>query len=360
VKPRVILLSTFLTPFRSGAEACAEEIALRLCDRFDITIVTARLQKDAPKRETLQGKVPVLRIGFGSPVDKWLYPFLAPCTCRGIARYSAGGGPLLLHAILETFAGLALVFCRVLLPSGKRILTLQTLNRSFLKGPIIRSAEHVTAISEALRKIAKKKGKEALLIPNGLDLSLVPNIPKVPGRLLFVGRLEKMKRVDLLLKIFKEIRAELPSGVHLRIVGDGSEREHLQVLATTLGLTDRVTFVGKLSPEGVYKEYAEAEIFCSLPKTEALGNVFLEAQACGCAILATRTGGIPDIVKDGVTGLLTDIHDFSGQLKGLRRLIKDDAFRKTLAEAGRMHAKNYDWSSIAMAYRKLYESVAQS
>src|SRR3989338_11439240 len=78
MKPRLIILSAFLSPFRSGAEACAEEVALRLSDRYGITIVTARLRGDLPREDFLRGKVKVVRVGLGFGFDKWLFPFLAP------------------------------------------------------------------------------------------------------------------------------------------------------------------------------------------------------------------------------------------------------------------------------------------
>ncbi len=358
MKPKVIILSTFLSPFRSGAEACVEEVALRLAEDFDITIITARLKRELPKKDMLEGKVPIRRVGLGNALDKWLFPFLAALACRGMARYAPPGQKIILHAVLETFAGLALHFCGGIVPGAKRILTLQTTNRSFLKGPIIRSPHAVTAISSALTHIAKRKGrKEVTLIPNGIDLSLVPAIERVPDRMLSVGRLEKMKGVDVLLRAYAEIRTDLTSGAELRIVGDGGERAALTQLAAKLGILDRVKFVGRISHRDVYTEYAQAEIFCSLPRSEALGNVFLEAEACGCAILATNVGGIPDIVEDGVTGLLIPPDDLSAAVKGLRRLLKDSTFRKTLGDAGQKQAKYFDWSNIAMQYKKVYENV---
>src|SRR3989339_699112 len=78
---RIVVLSTFATPFRSGAEACAEEVPQALKDRFNFTIVTARLRRDLPKRDSIGG-VPVVRVGIGRPLDKWLFPILAPLAVR--------------------------------------------------------------------------------------------------------------------------------------------------------------------------------------------------------------------------------------------------------------------------------------
>ena len=92
--PRVVILSTFLTPFRSGAEACAEEVARQLSRKFDITIITARLQKDLPVHDVLDGKVKIRRIGSGFGFDKWLFPFLAPFAARRLQ-------PQIIHGILD-------------------------------------------------------------------------------------------------------------------------------------------------------------------------------------------------------------------------------------------------------------------
>lgn len=386
-KPRIVILSTFLTPFRSGAEACAEEIALRLCDRYDITIVTARMRRDLPKKDLLpfdgaqgkQGKVPVQRVGFGFPFDKWIFPFIAPFAVKKLRDASrqparvilrspsesegvskdAGGPPqhdvFIIHAILETFAGLALHFCKFLIPSAKRILTLQTTNRSFLKGMVVRSPHHVTAISTALVTLARNLGRSDIThIPNGVDLSAIPEAQKVPGRILFVGRLEKWKGVDVLLKAFAPIDH---STAHLRIVGDGSERKTLESLARELHIEDRVTFVGQLPPPAVYQEFAQAEIFCGLSRSEAFGNVFIEAQAAGCAVIGTNVSGIPDIVEDGATGLLVPPDDEQAAERALRQLLGDTSLRQKLAQSGVQNARQYDWPIITEEYSRVYELV---
>ena len=79
MKPRIVILSAFLTPFRSGAEACSEEVPRALCDAYDFVIITARLRKDLPSEETWEnGKIRIVRVGTGNFFfDKWLYPFRA-------------------------------------------------------------------------------------------------------------------------------------------------------------------------------------------------------------------------------------------------------------------------------------------
>lgn len=346
MKKKVVILSAFATPFRSGAEACAEEVPARLQDQYEFTIVTARLRKDLPHLDRLPSGVKVWRVGIGRPIDKWLYPFLAPRAAKALQ-------PDIIHAVLETFAGLALHFCKGVVPSAKRILTCQTTNRSFLKGMIVRSPHRVTVISSALQSIVKDLGRDdAVLIPNGIDMKLFDGSKeKIPGRILFVGRLEKMKGIEVLLTAFAKLKIE---NGELRIVGDGSQRIALETLSKDLGISDRVTFVGRIDPSAIASEYLQAEIFCGLSRSEALGNVFLEAQAAGCAVVATNVGGIPDIIKDGETGLLVPPNDIEAAANALERLLDDAALRQKLASNGQKNAAGYDWQRIAKLYAEVY------
>lgn len=342
MKKRLVYFSAFLSPYRSGAEAMVEEVSKRLKDSYDITIVTGRYSRTLPRHDTLHG-VSIIRVGIGHTIDKWLFPFLAPLEARKLT-------PDIVHAVLETFAGLALFFCR---SRAKKILTLQTTNRSFLKRMIVRHPDTVTAISSALTKNAASYGRnDAVLIPNGIDLFAIRNAceryTKVPGRLLFVGRLEKMKGVDTLLRALT-----LCHTGQLHIVGDGSERQRLQALAQELGTAERVVFRGRLTDDALFLEYAEAEIFSGLSRSEALGNVFLEAEAAGCAVVATNVGGIPDIVKDGVTGILVPPDDAAAAARALQTLSLNPTLRQTYADAGKKHAEAYDWGMISDQYKEI-------
>lgn len=389
MKKRVVIMSAFLSPFRSGAEACAEEVALRLSNRFDVTIVTAKLHRSLlsmdilspypsaigargaggacpPDRTVVRtggvevSHVQVIRIGLGRPVDKWLFPFLAPFAARKLK-------PDIVHAVLESFAGLALLFCKWVIPRAKRILTLQTMNRNFLRGLVIRRPHRVTAISVALQKQAARYGRTDLaVIPNGIPYAEIrkacEGTEKVPRRILFVGRLEKMKGVDVLLKALAisplSMRDERGGrGGEVHIVGSGSQEAALKNLCNQLRLADRVSFLGRLDGHDLFREYAEAEVFCGLSRSEALGNVFLEAQAAGCAIVATNAGGIPEIVENGITGILTEPDDPAAAADALKRLLSNGALRNALASAAVTHAAAYGWDAIAKLYAQQYDTL---
>lgn len=351
MKPRIVLLSAFLTPFRSGAEACVEEIPQILADRFDFTIVTAKLRSDLSRRSVMNG-VPVIRVGIGSNIDKWLFPFLAPFAARRLK-------PDIIHAVLESFAGLAMVFCRFVVPKAKRILTCQSTNTSLFVGLMHRFADRVTAISSVLISRGKAFGRSDMtLIPNGIAYQemrhAAERVPKTPGSILFVGRLEPMKGIDTLLEAFAALQSK---EARLRIVGGGSLRSELESLAHKLHVQDRVTFVGFVPVPDVFQEFAQAEIFAGLSRSEALGNVFLEAQAAGCAVVATRVGGIPDVVRDGEAGLLIPPNDPKAAALAMDRLLMHADERKRMSKNGVANAAHYDWSFIADKYARVYNDI---
>lgn len=358
MKKRIVLLSAFLSPHRSGAEAMVEEVSARLKDTYDITIVTcvsdARLPKGLPRRDMVGG-VSVVRVGFGLGFDKYLFPILGPLAARKLK-------PGIVHAVLESYAGLALVFCRLFVPSAKRMLTLQSTNTSLLLGTMHAAAHKITAISSALIRRAEKLGRtDVELIPNGIPLQMIRDAcafhRKVPGRVLSLSRLEPMKGIETLIAAFAAALSDAPAGTHLRIVGDGSSRSALEHQVRVLGIQERVTFVGRVAPAAAYDEFAQAEVFGGLSRSEAFGNVFVEAQAAGCAVVATNVGGIPDIVTNDVNGLLVPPDDVIAAAAALKRVLADAVLRQTLSSSAKQDKDRYDWGVIAGKYAKVYETL---
>lgn len=335
-----------------------EEVSARLAERYDITIVTAKLRRDLPREDRLQGKISIVRVGVGSSIDKWLYPFLAPFVVRRLK-------PDIVHAVLESYAGLAMIFCRWIVPAATRVLTCQSTNTSLFVGLMHRLADRVTVISSALQKRAVRFGRsDALLIPNGVPYEALRDAcarhAKVPGRILFVGRLEKMKGVDTLIRAIKllvlQVRQSVPT-MQLHIVGDGSQKNELMTLVSEFQLGDWIRFRGRLTGEDLMCEYAEAQVFAGLSRSEALGNVFLEAQAAGCAMVATDVGGIPDIISDGRSGLLVSANDEKAAADAIGQLLQDAQLRDRLAKAGIENARQYDWALLSDRYASVYDAL---
>jgi len=351
MRPRIVILSAFLSPLRSGAEACVEEVPPFLRDRYDFIILTARMKRELPRKDNLPCGIPVRRLGLGFSVDKYLFPFLAAQAVKKLR-------PTIVHAVLESFAGLAMVLCRWTVPEAKRLLTLQSTNTKMFLKTMHQFAHRLTAISSVLLERARRFGRNDVpVITNGISLRAIQEAcaryGKVPNRVLFVGRLEQMKGVDTLLDAFALLRQR--DDVRLHVVGDGSQRSMLMQKAREQHLP--VSFTGTLRGPALYREYAEAEIFCGLSRSEALGNVFLEAQAAGCAVIGTTVGGIPEIVRNGQTGVLVPPDDPVAAASALRSMISDSRSRQIFQQAGAEAVPNFDWSVIAERYANVYNTL---
>lgn len=146
-------------------------------------------------------------------------------------------------------------------------------------------------------------------------------------RLLTVGRLVRRKGAYDLIKVFPSILVKVPNAL-LEIVGDGPEKSNLHRLVTALGLQDKVRFYGALSGEQLYERYMRANIFVMPAKTsgtdvEGFGLVFLEAGLFGRPSVGTSTGGIPEAVVNGFTGLLVPENDLPSLEEALVKLLTD-------------------------------------
>jgi glycosyltransferase involved in cell wall biosynthesis len=121
--------------------------------------------------------------------------------------------------------------------------------------------------------------------------------------------------------------------------GDGPEREETMQLARANGLAGRVRFAGQLSRDAVARHFAACDIFLHAAVLEAAGNVVLEAAAAGCAAIVTSSGGPPEYVRDGETGLIVSPEDASALATALRQLLDDRECRDRFGRAARAYAE---------------------
>jgi glycosyltransferase involved in cell wall biosynthesis len=126
--------------------------------------------------------------------------------------------------------------------------------------------------------------------------------------------------------------------VQLVIAGDGKERKTLQALADSL-LSGNVRFVGKIPRDRMYRFYSAGDIFAFPGIRETLGMVYLEAQACGLPVVAFDNGGIPEVIRDRITGFLTPLYDKRAFTDAMTRILNDAALRRQMGEAARRHVR---------------------
>ena len=171
-----------------------------------------------------------------------------------------------------------------------------------------------------------------------------PNKPLV----LFISRLSKEKRVDWLLPVVKKI-----PGIRLAIVGDGPDRERLEkVFAGT-----PTVFTGYLRGAELAAAYASGDVFAFTGAEETYGNVVAEAMASGLPIVAPKSGGVVDLVDEGVTGYLYPSEDSRALLKRVKQLTGDLDKAKKMGKTGQKKAEQYAWEATLDPLLELYEDV---
>ena len=223
---------------------------------------------------------------------------------------------------------------------------------------IWRNARAVVGNSAGLCQLAQNfmPGLAVLEIPNGVDTGrFFPATRKPDGtcELLFVGRLAPQKGVDILLNAL----ALIFTGWRLRIAGDGPEREHLSALATTLGLADRVTFLGWTQRDALPELYRSADVFVFPSYDEGMPNVVLEALASGLPIVATRIAGNDQLVVDGENGALVPPGNPAAFANALLPVLADRTLRTAMGESSRRIAvERFSWTRSAAAYEKLFSA----
>ncbi len=156
-----------------------------------------------------------------------------------------------------------------------------------------------------------------------------------PGpHLVFVGRLAGVKGVPVLLDALAELSQEIP-GLRVTLIGDGPERADLEQRAKVLGLGSVVTFAGYKSQAAVAATLAQSDLLVLPSFAEGVPVTLMEAMASGLPVLATRVGGISELVEDGISGFLVPPGNSEALTSRLRDLLTDTELRKHMGEAGR-------------------------
>lgn len=228
---------------------------------------------------------------------------------------------------------------------------------------VCQKAALVVALSNGLKTIAQRSISETTqaVIYNGVDTSHFARAVEVEkeGRqihLLSVCRLEKIKGIQTLFQALSQLSLEERSRFKYTLVGDGPYRTFVESLAQELQLVD-VEFTGFLERDELVRVYSSADLFVLPTHSEAFGQVFTEAMAMGLPVLATRVGGIPEIVKDGEHGWLVEPGDVNALREKLLMISKMN--RSELSAMGEKNSayvsKAFSWESVTQQYEEVYK-----
>ncbi len=365
-KKNIVIFSAFYEPFMSGAERFVKEVTERLADKYNIVIITAKLRKDLKDEEDF-GRYKVVRVGTGDALDKLRYIYLAPLAAKKF-------NPVLLHAVMESYAAGALWRAKKVLPGVPRILTLQSgdldkkiyQNIPWLWKTIHTSPDYVTAISNFLADRARNLGaKNISVIPNGVDLGEVKDVlvnkenRSANHRIVCLARLSWEKDHKNLVAAMPKILEKYPDA-ELVLAGDGPLCESIKSQILNLKLEDKIKLLGKLPHKTALEEMAKADVFICPSLAEGLGIVFIEAQALGVPAIGTRVGGIPDVIENGKTGLLIEPNSSQAISDAILKVFAMGAEEKEkmISAAKKSAEQKFNWDNIAKEVDSLYNKLS--
>jgi len=265
---------------------------------------------------------------------------------RGIDCVIANFGAENANAVAAWWAGVPVrvLWCRtllrqILLDRGGVDLAflVQFLRKRMVYGLATKVVGNAAGTARELRRIWKLPESKVAMFWNSIPDPgvVVPGVPqRLPERILCPGRLHPSKGQEALIRALPAVLREAP-GVEVVFAGGGTEREALERLARELGIGETVTFTGALPRADLLRAMAEAAVVVVPSRDEAFGLVNIEAMAMGTPVVASRVGGIPEIVRDGVDGLLFEPGNAEELAERLMRLLKDEELRADMGRNAR-------------------------
>ncbi len=232
----------------------------------------------------------------------------------------------------------------------------------------IEKSDGITAVSEYLRRETMQAfgctGCAVDVIPNFINpavydraryaSTLRERIGTDRKILMHVSNFRPVKRVGDVVKIFAEVRREVPCA--LVMVGDGPERVNAEMEARRLGVHEDAHFLGKI--EAVAPLLSSADLFLLPSQSESFGLSALEALACGVPVVASRAGGIPEVVNHGVTGMLCEIGDVQAMSAASLKILQDGDFGSEMSRAAASDARErFSEEDVVARYEQYYERV---
>lgn len=351
---RLLVLTQDFPPALGGISSYASELARRWSRRFDVTVVAPRAPHGLDGRTELRvrrarGEADLLGLMSASDALSGRYDVAFA------AQWGAAPAALLARR-LGRLGSVAIA------AHGRELLLApwpnpaQTLYDRARRGAL-RAADLLLPVSTYTAGLLVQMGADperVHVVSNGTDPERFwpsPSPLGLEGRpiVLTVSRLVRRKGIDTVLDAWPAIRARCPEAVYY-VVGTGPEEARLVERARRFA--GSVRFVGKVSDEALPAWYNAADLFvmparAEGPDVEGFGLVFLEAGACGKPVIGARSGGVPDAIGDGETGLLVPPGDREALAAAMLRVLEDPGYAAALGQAGRARAEASSWDHVA-------------
>jgi glycosyltransferase involved in cell wall biosynthesis len=293
---------------------------------------------------------------------------------RSLRRLAARLRPDVIHAHYATGYGL---LARLAGGSAPVVLTVYgtdvlnfphngPLHRALLVGNL-RRARIITSASRAMADAVREllPGANVVVVPFGVDTTKFRPISEASSQdALVVGTvkgLDLVYGVDVLLRAFSLLPRHVGQPVKLVIGGCGPAMRDLCALSDELGISGDVTFLGDVPHEEVPRVLTRFAVYAALSRSESFGVAVVEASACGVPVVATRVGGLAEVVREGVTGLLVPAEDPGAASEAIGRLLADPRQRVSMGLAGRDFVrKTYEWDLCVDAMLDAYRAACET
>ncbi len=388
-----------------GMNVYVRELARELGRRgVAVDVFTRWREKDDPRIQPLGDNARVIHIPSG-PMGYWpkmdVYEHLDEFTAK-VEEYVSDEGTT--YDLIHSHYWLSAEVARTLAPRWgvPRIQMFHTLGlvkrevmdedidgesdvRVTIEKRAMRESAAVTAASEIeVSELVELYGADPAklhIIPCGVDLNVFRPMRQMDARevlgrdqceriVLFVGRIEQIKGIDVLLRALGLLffrHPELRNDLCLLVVGgaldpndDSPETEkieELQRLVHQHRMEANVSFVGSMDQQRLALFYAAADV-CAVPSlTESFGLVALEAMACGTPVVGTRVGGLQTLIEHGESGLLVPAGDYQALAESMAKVLTDHRLRMHLAHGARDRAEHFSWRSVGDRVETLYAKI---
>lgn len=229
----------------------------------------------------------------------------------------------------------------------------------------INNSDGITAVSEALKKDTLDHfdiTRDIRVIPNFIDIqrfqkqkkehfkrAICPNNEKL---IVHTSNFRKVKRVEDVLMVFKNVRSKMP--VKLLLVGDGPERMIIENMCRELGTCDDIRFLGKL--DHIEEVLSVSDLFIMPSEKESFGLAALEAMACQVPVISSNAGGLPELNVQGVSGFLSNVGDITDMTKNALYILEDDNLPR-FREGALKRAMDFRLEKILPLYEDYYQEI---
>ncbi|WP_027136548.1 N-acetyl-alpha-D-glucosaminyl L-malate synthase BshA [Gaetbulibacter saemankumensis] len=230
----------------------------------------------------------------------------------------------------------------------------------------INKSDAVTAVSQSLKDDTLRLfniENDIHVVPNFIDLDkyhegfegcrrgmLAQDHEKI---ITHISNLRAVKRVQDVIKVFYNIQKVMPA--KLMLVGEGPEREHIEMQCQELGIMDKVIFFGKSNE--IDKILSYSDLFILPSESESFGLAALEAMASGTPVISSNTGGLPEVNIQGVSGYLSDVGDIEDMTKNAIHILSDDNRLRSFKDNARKESLKFDLHKIVPQYEAIYQDT---